>query len=78
MAHILTEVERAVLTVLARNDDAWLNTFYHEIVAAAKGDLPRADAICRNLRKRKLLEGSGRGKWVQYGITDAGKAALCE
>lgn len=71
----LTEVEQKVLTAFAAEPDAWLNWYYHTVVAAA-GDGDVAEATCRGLRRRKLLDGQGRGKFAQYGINDKGKAAL--
>lgn len=71
----LDDAERKVLTAIAAEPDAWLNSFYHTVVAAA-GDAGVAEAVCRRLRQRKLVDGQGRGKFAQYGINDKGKAAL--
>lgn len=73
-------VDRAVLETFARlekedSGGAW-NSFYHEVVTAANGDPNVAEAICRNLRRRKLLKGQGRGRMAAYYLTDAGKQAL--
>lgn len=72
----LDDTERAVLTAIAAEPDAWLNSFYHTIIEAAENSVFLADATCRNLRRRKLVDGEGRGKNAQYAINDKGKAAL--
>lgn len=76
MAVRLTTVERDVLAVAAAEPDAWLNSFYVPIIEVAGGDWATAAAACASLRRRKLLDGEGRGKFAQYGINDAGRAAL--
>lgn len=82
MAVRLTDGERAVLAAFvalekADPDGCW-NWFYADVVRAAEGtgDGGRADAICRNLRKRKLLKGDGTGKFATYYPTDKGREAV--
>lgn len=75
----LDDDERKVLEAYVKLDaedegGAW-NSFYREVVAAA-GDLHLADAICRRLRRRKLLSAKGRGAMASYWPTEAGKRAL--
>lgn len=72
----LTDVERRVLEAVAAEPDGWLNHFYSTITEAANGDFHLAQATCMNLRRRKLVDGEGRGKWAQYGINENGRAAL--
>lgn len=71
------EMETAVLKVFAANEaedseGAW-NSFHHSIIAAAGGHPEYADQVCRELRRKKLLTGEGRGKWATYYLTDKGK-----
>lgn len=83
MAVRLTDPERAVLAKiveLAKTDDsgAW-NWFYPEIAKAgidAGASEYELDGICRGLRRRKLLEGQGTGKWASYWPTEKGKEAV--
>lgn len=74
---ILTEPERRVLQVLADNDDAWLTFYYHEMIEAA-GDIDRSEAICKGLRKRKLIDAEGRGMHSNFAINDRGREALAQ
>lgn len=79
MAVNLSEDERNVLEKFVELEKAdpegsW-NSFFNEIVEAA-GDMFRAEATCRELRRRKLLKGEGRGKWATYYPTDKGKEAV--
>lgn len=80
MPKMLNDQERTLLEVFAKLEKedpqgAW-NSYYHEVVKAAGGDLTTADVMCRNLRRRKLLSGEGRGKHASYWPSDDGKAAL--
>lgn len=76
----LDDKERAVLAAFVENEKgdpegAW-NSFHHSIAAAAGGNFTTADAVCRNLRRRKLLKGEGSGKMASYYPTDKGREAL--
>lgn len=77
----LTAPERAVLEVfkqLSADDDegAW-SCFYVDVIRAAGGDLDVAHAICSSLRRRKLLDGNGRGKLeASYWISEKGEQAI--
>lgn len=78
MAAVLTDAERSVLAAFVQNekDDpegAW-NWFHHSISSAAGSE--SADAICRSLRRRKLLKGEGSGRFATYYPTDKGREAL--
>lgn len=80
MAITLDENERPVLEAFKKLDaedpeGSW-NAFYIDIIKAAGDSLPRAEAVCRRLRSRKLLTGQGRGQAASYYITDKGKEAL--
>lgn len=65
---------------LGADDDsgawAWYYPPISQALAAAGRNPEEADAMCRNLRQRKLLDGQGRGRHASYWITDKGKAAL--
>lgn len=87
MAVSLTDRERAILAAfvsLAKEDDegAWACYYIDIARAAIDAGIPTAvvtgqsEAICRDLRRRKLLAGEGRGIHASYWPTDKGRAAL--
>lgn len=77
MAVKLTIQECAVLRVLRDNSEYQFNSWTPEIMRAIETeDFDVADAVCRRLRQRKLVDGDGKGKWAQYGSNEKGNAAL--
>lgn len=47
-------------------------------LTAAGGSLAASDAMCRDLRRRKLLVGEGRGTHAYYYISEKGRKALAD
>jgi hypothetical protein len=82
MAVRLNDEEKAVLKAFVAldaedNGGAWA-AYYAPIVTAAGGGLPTAQAICANLRRRKLLKGEGRGLHAAFYPTEKGKEAVAD
>jgi hypothetical protein len=73
----LDDRERAVLEALAKeDDDAALAAYYAPIIEAAGGDLDVAQATLRNLKRRKLVGGEGRGLHASFWIEPKGREAI--
>lgn len=80
MTH-LTAVERAVLDAFKSANDSdpvgSLAAYAFDVQKAAPGfGGAEAIAVCRDLRRRKLLHGEGRGTHAHYWIAEKGLAAL--
>lgn len=73
----LTEVERDVLNVFKACHGGSGGRDAMAAYCAAPGfSAAEAIAVCRDLRRRKLLCGEGRGTHAYYWISDKGLAAL--
>lgn len=77
----LNDQERAVLTAYRdlsdKDPDGAFAAYVMEVIKAVHPyGVPTAQATSRNLRKRKLLDGQGRGLHAAYWITDKGREAL--
>jgi hypothetical protein len=68
--------EYKVLKVFGDHPDDAFHWYYTEIVAAVDGDETKADEVCRELRRRKLVTGVGRGSVAHYQINKKGYQAL--
>lgn len=63
----LSETEQRVLDYIEADKEAWFNHYESGIVEICGGDFDVAMATCRRLRTLKLVDGTGRGKFAQYG-----------